>query len=57
MNLEWKNCLVAWQGDFGDRDGDRDGDKSIILEAIAYQSLYIWHVFFGLRGQIMISMF
>jgi hypothetical protein len=31
MHYEWKNCPVAWQGDFG----DRDGKKSIILEAIA----------------------
>jgi hypothetical protein len=44
MHYEWKNCPVAWQGDYG----DRDGDKSIILEAIANQSLHIWHVFFGL---------
>jgi hypothetical protein len=44
MHCKWKNCPVAWQGDFG----DKDGDKSIILEAIANQSLHIWHVFFGL---------
>jgi hypothetical protein len=46
MHWEWKNCPVAWQGDFG----DRDGKKSIILEAIADASLHIWHVFFGLPG-------
>ena len=46
MHYEWKNCPVAWQGDFG----DRDGKKSIILEAIADQSLHIWHIFFGLPG-------
>jgi hypothetical protein len=46
MHYEWKNCPVAWQGDFG----DRDGNKSIILEAIADQSLHIWHIFFGLPG-------
>jgi hypothetical protein len=46
MHYEWKNCPVAWQGDFG----DRDGKKSIILEAIADGGLHIWHAFFGLPG-------
>jgi hypothetical protein len=46
MHYKWKNCLVAWKGDFG----DRSGKKSIILEAVADSSLYIWHVFFGLLG-------
>ena len=49
MHYEWKNCMVAWQRDFG----DRDGKKSIILEAIANQSLYIWHIFLGCLVQIM----
>jgi hypothetical protein len=38
--------IVAWQADFG----DRDGKKSIILEAIADGGLHIWHAFFGLPG-------
>ena len=46
MHYQWKNCPVAWQGDFG----DRDGNNSIILEAIADQSLHIWHMFFGIPG-------
>jgi len=46
MHYEWKNCPVAWQGDYGDREGKR----SIILEAVADQSLHIWHMFFGLPG-------
>lgn len=46
MHYLWKNCPVAWQGDYGDRDGNR----SIILEAVADQSLHIWHAFFGLPG-------
>jgi hypothetical protein len=46
MHYEWKNCPVAWQDDFG----DRDGKKSIILEAIANGGLHIWHAFFGLPG-------
>ena len=44
MHYKWKNCLMAWQGDFG----DKDGNCSMILEAIADQSLHIWHAFFGL---------
>ena len=46
MHYEWKNCPVAWQGDFG----DKDGKKSIILEAMADGGLHIWHAFFGLPG-------
>ena len=46
MHWIWKNCLVAWQGQFQDKDKNR----SIILEAIADQSLWIWHAFFGLPG-------
>ena len=46
MHYEWKNSPVAWQGKFI----DKDGNKSIILEAIADQELWIWHAFFGLAG-------
>ena len=47
MHYEWKNCPVAWQGDYG----DRKGKKSIILEVIADNNLHIWHIaFFGLPG-------
>ena len=42
MHYQWKNCPVAWQDDFGDRD--------IILEAIAYQSLHIWYIVFEIPG-------
>ena len=44
MHWTWKNCLVAWQGQFQDKDKNR----SIILEAIADHSLWLWHAFFGL---------
>lgn len=37
MHYRWKNCPVAWQGDYG----NRSGKKSIILEAIADCDLYI----------------
>ena len=37
---------MAWQGDFG----YRNGRKSIVLEATASENLHIWHAFFGLPG-------
>ena len=46
MHWQWKICPVAWQGQFQDKDKKR----SVILEAIADQSLWIWHSFFGLPG-------
>jgi hypothetical protein len=52
MHYEWKNCPVTWQGDFG----DRDGKKSIILEAVADQSLHIWHIFLASLVRTMTSM-
>jgi hypothetical protein len=46
MHWTWKNCPVAWQGQFQ----DKDGLQSVILEAVADQSLWIWHAFFGMPG-------
>ena len=37
MHYQWKNCPVAWQGDFGDRKGKRP----IILEVVVDQSLHM----------------
>jgi hypothetical protein len=39
MHYVWKNYLVAWQEEFG----DKDGNMSIILEAVADRDLHIWH--------------
>jgi hypothetical protein len=39
MHWSWKNCPVAWAGQFQDKDKER----SIVLEAVADQSLWIWH--------------
>jgi hypothetical protein len=52
MHYEWKNCYLAWQDDFG----DRDGNESIILEAVADQSLHIWHIFLTSLVRTMTSM-
>jgi hypothetical protein len=46
MRCEWKNCPIAWQGNFGNKNQNR----SIILKVTIDQSLWIWHVFFGLLG-------
>ena len=43
---EWKNCPVAWQGQFQ----DRSGSKSLIMEAIATKDLWIWHAYIGMPG-------
>ena len=46
MHWTWKNCPVAWQGQFQ----DKDANHSVILEAVADQSTWFWHAFFGLPG-------
>ncbi|KAI3664965.1 hypothetical protein L6452_43580 [Arctium lappa] len=47
MHWEWKNCPVAWKGQF--TRGDH-GSPTIILEAVASVDLWIWHAFFGIAG-------
>jgi hypothetical protein len=46
MHWDWEKRPTAWQGQFQDKNKNRN----IILEAIANQSLWIWHTFFGLPG-------
>ncbi|CAL8162102.1 unnamed protein product [Prunus armeniaca] len=46
MHWQWKNCLAAWQGDYG----NRKGQKSIILEAVAGFDTWVWHAFFRVAG-------
>jgi len=43
MHYHWKNYPVVWQNSFI----DKDGNKSIILETIADQRLWISHAYFG----------
>ncbi|KAI3681180.1 hypothetical protein L6452_35965 [Arctium lappa] len=47
MHWAWKNCPVAWHGQF--TRGDH-GVPTIMLEAVASQDLWIWHAFFGVAG-------
>ena len=46
MHYQWKNCPVTWNVQYL----DKDGNMSIILEAIADQSRWIWHAFFETAG-------
>ncbi|KAJ9552384.1 hypothetical protein OSB04_016429 [Centaurea solstitialis] len=47
MHWEWKNCPVAWRGQF--HRGDHEG-PTVILEAVASYDEWIWHAFFGVPG-------
>ncbi|XP_057811380.1 uncharacterized protein LOC131025598 [Salvia miltiorrhiza] len=44
MHWEWKNCPVAWKGQY--TRGDY-GVPIVIFEAVASADLWIWHAFFG----------
>jgi hypothetical protein len=46
MHWDWAKCPTAWQAQYQDKDGNR----SVILEAIADQGLWIWHAYFGIPG-------
>ncbi|XP_018510902.2 uncharacterized protein LOC103846225 [Brassica rapa] len=47
MHWEWKNCPTAWKGQYT----GGSGKPTIVLEAVALQDLWIWHVFFRLPGK------
>ncbi|XP_003565518.1 uncharacterized protein LOC100834784 [Brachypodium distachyon] len=47
MHWDWKNCPVAWKGQF--TRGDH-GVSTVMLEAVASQDTWIWHSFFGFAG-------
>ena len=47
MHYQSKNCPVGWNGQYL----DKDGNMSIILEAIADQSQWIWCIFWNCRIQ------
>ena len=49
MHWQWKNCPVAWKGQF--TRGDK-GVPTIMLEAVASVDLWIWHAFFGVACSI-----
>tara|TARA_R110002050_G_scaffold32219_1_gene83027 strand:- start:2249 stop:2383 length:135 start_codon:yes stop_codon:yes gene_type:complete len=43
MDVKWKNCPVAWAGQF---EG-KEGQPTVVLEAVADHNTWIWHSFFG----------
>ncbi|XP_047948793.1 uncharacterized protein LOC125194574 [Salvia hispanica] len=48
MYWEWKNCPVAWKGQF--TTGFKSNHPSMILEVVADYRLWIWHAYFGVAG-------
>ncbi|XP_047942925.1 protein ALP1-like [Salvia hispanica] len=48
MHWEWKNCPVAWKGQF--TTGFKSKHPSMILEAVADYRLRIRHAYFGVAG-------
>uniref|UniRef100_A0A0D3CWV2 DDE Tnp4 domain-containing protein n=1 Tax=Brassica oleracea var. oleracea TaxID=109376 RepID=A0A0D3CWV2_BRAOL len=48
MHWEWKNCPIAWKGQYG----RGSGKPTIVLEAVATHDLWIWHAFFGPPGTL-----
>lgn len=48
QHYEWKNCPVAWAGQFK----GKEKKPTIVLEAISDGELWIWHYFFGSPGSL-----
>ena len=48
MHVGWKNCPVAWQGQFS----GAKGKPTLVLEAFADHNLWIWHAVFGWAGTL-----
>ena len=42
----WKQCPVAWAGQYT----GKEKVPTVVLEAVADQSMYFWHAFFGVAG-------
>ncbi|XP_071727052.1 uncharacterized protein [Rutidosis leptorrhynchoides] len=47
MHWEWKNCPVAWQGQY---TSGHHKKSTLILEVVASYDMWIWHAYFGVAG-------
>ncbi len=48
MHVFWKNCPIAWQGQFS----GKASMPSIVLEAFGDFNLFVWHAAFGWAGSM-----
>jgi len=48
MHIFWKNCPIAWQGQFS----GKTSMPSIVLEAFGDFNLFVWHGAFGWAGSM-----
>jgi hypothetical protein len=48
MYVSWKNCPVAWQGQFH----GKEEYPTMVLEVMCNYNLYFWHHEFGLAGML-----
>jgi hypothetical protein len=48
MHWVWKNCPSAFAGQYK----GKEKKPTVVLEAVADQRLWIWHVFFGTAGAL-----
>jgi len=48
MHVFWKNCPIAWQGQFS----GKASMPSIVLEAFGDFNVFVWHAAFGWAGSM-----
>jgi Plant transposon protein len=48
MHVYWKNCPMAWQGQYK----GKEKKPSIVLEAISDHNMWFWHTSFGYAGTL-----
>jgi hypothetical protein len=50
MHIGWKNCPVAWQGNF--KSGNNKKGATVVLEALSDYHTWFWHASFGYAGSL-----